>query len=65
MSRMLCVAAAAFLLFSLIGVAPALAKQDYRLGTVPGGSHFELMEQAGIGWDLVDFGRSGIERQPG
>jgi len=69
MTRMLRVAAVAFVLFSLIGVAPGLAKQDYRRGINSITSHFDLMEKAGMGWarlwDPAVFTHSNIEREPG
>jgi len=64
MIRTFSVVAAALLLLSLIGGAPASAKQDYRLGINHGG-HFELFEKAGLGWTRLDFNRDSIERQPG
>jgi len=65
MTRMFSVVTAAFLLFSLIGVAPASAKTDYRLGIMHGGPYFDLMQQAGMGWVRSDFNRNATEPQPG
>jgi len=65
MIRTFSVVAAGFLLFSLIGGAPASARQDYRLGNNADASHFDLVEKAGIGFMRVGFTHSEIERQPG
>ena len=65
MTRTFSVVAAAFLLLSVTGVAPASAKQDYRLGNNSVGSRFDLVAKAGIGWMQADFTQGEIERQPG